>query len=541
MFALGPVLGLDCAGSGHWTVVRRALFLAVLAVLAAPGPAGAAVCKVPGPEARVERDVREQIRVRGNYGFRSDRAYVQALIARHAWLRQWGIYGTGAEARYLRRRDTLRLGAKATAYLRKRPAIADWWDVRDDWPRGAYVAVFVAADPARYRGAIRRLAAFPRATRVVRVRSSERARDRVVNRIERDEKALHRMGFTLIDAERGAPGTDRVDVNVVTRRHDAARVFARRYGTLVHAHSLGPTTQPLACTRAASYEIAPDGMSVTVHWSDAPRRPAAVELIERGDRVVIGVVVRSSVYPGFGDSGGSAVVALHAPLGARAVYDADDGERLLQTGPAPGDPACPAPPAPSPLDDAIRERARYGMNTDPAYVQSLLAQGRTFTDDEQRWLDGDRALEDQGKLSDYLFHWARDWGGNTIVGSYPDKPYLLVRFLRRRAFHERRIKRLAKYPDQLRTIRSTVQRDWFYTLPQYIGDDALMTDDFLDGYGRAGFYVVLAEGHEETQSVDVTVITPRADAAAYFAARYGPLVRVHVIGDRFECRGSYER
>ena len=39
--------------------------------------------------------------------------------------------------------------------------------------------------------------------------------------------------------------------------------------------------------------------------------------------------------------------------------------------------------------------------------------------------------------------------------------------------------------------------------------------------------------------VDVQVITARTDAATWFARAYGPLVRVEVIGDRFECRGSY--
>ena len=34
----------------------------------------------------------------------------------------------------------------------------------------------------------------------------------------------------------------------------------------------------------------------------------------------------------------------------------------------------------------------------------------------------------------------------------------------------------------------------------------------------------------------MNVRTPRTDAAAYFAARYGPLVAVEVVGDRFECR-----
>ena len=42
-----------------------------------------------------------------------------------------------------------------------------------------------------------------------------------------------------------------------------------------------------------------------------------------------------------------------------------------------------------------------------------------------------------------------------------------------------RLKRLSKY--EVRTVRSTVQRDWFYELPQHIGDDAGLTDGFFDG------------------------------------------------------------
>jgi hypothetical protein len=40
-------------------------------------------------------------------------------------------------------------------------------------------------------------------------------------------------------------------------------------------------------------------------------------------------------------------------------------------------------------------------------------------------------------------------------------------------------------------------------------------------------------------TVVVRLITARPDHAASFAARYGPLVRTEVIGDRVECAGSY--
>ena len=74
-----------------------------------------------------------------------------------------------------------------------------------------------------------------------------------------------------------------------------------------------------------------------------------------------------------------------------------------------------------------------------------------------------------------------------------------------------------------------------------IGDEARANGGFLDGYGRDGFYVNPDEsdGEESTQTVDIDVITTRTDAAEYFTRRFGPLVRVRVIGDRFECRGSY--
>ncbi len=237
------------------------------------------------------------------------------------------------------------------------------------------------------------------------------------------------------------------------------------------------------------------------------------------------------------------MVKLAAPLGTRAVYDANDGSRMLQSGPAPGDPACPPLPPPprfpTPLESAIRERNDYGMNVDPVYVQSLLDRGRTFTEPEERWIRSYKRIADQDDIDEYFEHRREDWGGTSLIADYPAKPYVLVRLLRHQAFHEQRLKRLATDPDRLRTQLSTVQRDWFYTLPQHIGDDAGLTDGFFDGYGRAGFYVVVAQGHAETQSVDVTVITARTDAAEYFRRRFGSIVNVQVVGDRFECRASY--
>jgi len=517
----------------------RGVLLALIVLLSAPASAAAQepLCKVTGPEARTEAMLRREMRVRGHYGFRADRAYVAKLIAQGPAHRRHGIRVTPAEDRYLDRREKVGLGAKAAAYLRRRPAITDFWEVRDDWPRGAYVAVFVTDDPARHRAAIKRLASRPQSTRVVRVRYSAQYKDRIDKRIQRDVEALEREGFEVLETETDW-GVERIDISLVTRRSDHARYFERRYGSVVKTHATRSHTFP-ACVDAASYEIAPDGMSLTVRWEDAAKKPARIELTQLADRVAIGVVERLSVYPGFGGDSGSAVVRLRAPLGGRPVYDAYNGSRMLQTGPSPGDPPCPVRPERTPLEGLILEREQYGMNTDPAHVQSLLDAGLRFTPDEERWLEDYRRFESTSEVNGYLQggRERKDWGGTTTVARYPDPPYLIVRLLRNQAFHQRQIRRIAKVPVRFET--STVQRDWFYTLPLYIGDDARPFDDFLDGYGRDGFYIARAEGDEGAQTVDVYVITTRADADAYFKGRYGGIVRVHVIGDRFECRGGY--
>lgn len=512
---------------------RFVLVLIALSTVPANAAAQDRACRVTGPEERAERTLREEIRIRGVYGFRDDRAYVQRLIAAGPPSRRHGIRVTKAEDRYLDRRAKLGVGAKVGRYLRKRPAIMDFWDVRDDWPRGPYMAVFVTDDPANHRATIKRLASYPRSTRVVRVRYSAREKDRIQNRMQRDFEALERAGFDVRDMDTDW-GVDRIDVEVVTKRKDAARYFARRYGPAVKTHTRATSTV-LACVNALRYEIAPDGRSLTVHWSDAPERAERIELTERGDRVSIGVV--AAVGGGRGDSGGKAVVRLRAPLGDRPVYDADDGTRLLQSGPSPGAPPCPERAGRRPPLEALADdRARHGMSTDPALLQQLLAAGQEYTPEEQAWLEQVRRVESDRVVHDYLFGGRvfPDWGGTTLVARYPEPPYLIVRFVRRFAFHARELGRMAKVP--IRFERSTVRRDWFDLLALYIQDDARAADGFIDD----DFYVVQAEANEGEQAVDVYVITRRTDGDTVFKGRYGGIVRVHVIGDRYECRDGYD-
>jgi len=496
---------------------------------------------VTGPEQRAAQELRDEIRVRAGYGFRHDRAYVAKLIVAGPPSRAHGIRVTPAEDRYLDRRRKLGIGAKLGRYLRQRPEVMDFWDVRDDWPRGPYMAVFLADDPAKHRAAVKRLASYPRSTRIVRVRYSDRAKERVQRRIERDRDRLKRAGFELVETN-AEWGRDRVDALVITKRKDAARYFARRYGSVVKAHAFARRTTP-ACLRAYDYEIAPDGMSLTVSWQDGPTKPLRVEVTERGDHVAVGLVEAQSLYPSFGPGrpNETTVVRLREPLGARPVYDAYDGRRLVQSGPSPGAPPCPVRPEPgvqSPLDSLIAQREGYGMNADPAYVQSLVDAGLEYTPEEQAWIDLDERYTGND-VEDYLQggRERRDWGGNAYVARYPEPPYLIVRLIGHFALRERDIRAIAQRKGlDVRFERSTVQRDWFYTLPQYIDDDARRADGYLED-----FYVVGAEGDEGDQAVDVWVITTRtqAEADAYFKPRYGGIVRVHIIGDRVECRGGY--
>ena len=92
---------------------------------------------------------------------------------------------------------------------------------------------------------------------------------------------------------------------------------------------------------------------------------------------------------------------------------------------------------------------------------------------------------------------------------------------------------LSKHPGRVRTATAQHSTREVSELEQRIRDDSFYEGPFFDGYGRTGLYV---DGvFVDDDAVVVEVITVRADTGSYFTARYGPLVRVEVVGDRFEC------
>jgi hypothetical protein len=70
-----------------------------------------------------------------------------------------------------------------------------------------------------------------------------------------------------------------------------------------------------------------------------------------------------------------------------------------------------------------------------------------------------------------------------------------------------------------------------------IRKDAYAGDGFVGGFGDAGFYVW--HTYTDEARLVVKVISPRRDAVRYFRARYGPAVKVLVIGRRYECRAIF--
>lgn len=529
--------------SGHTVNVRRTALLGTLAVLAAPAPAVAQekVCNVPTPEAAAERTLQDYIRVRERAGFRADRAYVQSLLQRGLRRTEVGeLPATPREARYLALRERLELGAAGQRYLRRHPGSTAWWTVRDNWPREPYIVVHVTGDPARMLARLKPVARFPRNLRVERVRYSERELDRVENRVNEDYDRLRKAGFTVAGSEADLD-RNRVYVELATRRGDHAAYFARRYGPAVRTRVATPEETYLECADAGPYVIAPDGMSLQLGWTTGGgAKTERIEVTEHPDRVEIGIVERVPVGARTLEARGeSAVAQLSAPLGARAVYDASKGARMLQSGPAPGDEPCPVRAERTPLEQAIAQRAEYGMNADPAYVQALLADDREYTEPERKWVKRLQRLDFESSVHEYLIHWREEWGGSQIVTDYPAKPYQVIRLVRRRAFHTRNLKRLTKWPDQLRTVAGKYRYDDIWELEQRIGDDAREHDGFFDGYGPDGYYLVQASGNDAIPGVEVKVITTRPGAAEYFTRRYGELAKVTVVGDRYECRGGY--
>ncbi len=514
----------------------------LLMVVTAPAAAQEKVCRgqhapkpPPTPAEKEQAELEHYAASRAEFGFRHDLPYVKELIRRGVWEYDVSYFPvTPAENRYLRLRDRLDLGSKARRYLRRHREDAGSISIEDDWPREPYMAVRFKRNVAQHRRALRPLVRFPDNLRVIRTRFSEQDLKRLTEEIWRDRAKLRRAGFTLSGT---GIGSNRAQVDVITKRTDAAAYFRKHYGAGVKVEVSAAEEHVLECSPSGTYEIAPDGMSLTVHWeSGGSNKLERIEVTEFPDRVEIGVVEK--VYTGVNTADlryENAPAALSAPLGDRAVIDAGTTRRMLQRGPSPGEPPCPVPAEPTPLEQGIADRQGRGLPADAATVQRRLDRGSLYTNAELRWLNEVGTFDNDDKVETYLRRHTADYSGYTILATYPATPTIVYRFARNTATHEAAIKRRSRHPKQIRTETVPFTSADIERLEETIENDASAGDGFFDGYGDAGFRFAGASFDDRTAQVILLVRTPRTDATAYFAARYGPLVAVHVVGDRFEC------
>jgi hypothetical protein len=524
-------------------VLRSGFLIAVMLLVAAtPAAAQEKVCRgqdvpkpPPTPTQKEQAELEGYAKQRAEFGFRHDLPYVQELIRRGVWEYDVGyIPVTPAENRYLRLRDRLELGPKGDRYLKEHREDVGTLSVEDDWPREPYLLVHFKRNVAQHLRALKRVARYPDNLRATRARFSNQDLERLAKRIWRDEKKLRAVGFIVSGT---GIGSNRVYVDLITKRFDAVVYFRKHYGSGVKVE-VGATEEfVFVCSNAGSYEIAPDGMSLTVHWeSGGSNKLERIEVTEFPDRVEIGVVEK--VYTGANTADlrfEEAPAKLSAPLGDRAVIDAGTRKRMLQSGPSPGEPPCPVRAEPSELEQGIAERQGRGLPADAATVQRRLDRGSLYTNAELRWLNEVGTFDNDDKVEAYLRRHTADYSGYTILATYPAKPIIVYRFARNTGTHEAAIKRRSRHPKQIRTETVTFTAADVERLEETIENDAQAGDGFFDGYGDAGFRFAGASYDDRTAKVILRVRTPRTDATAYFAARYGPLVSVEVVGDRFEC------
>jgi hypothetical protein len=287
--------------------------------------------EITAAEAR-ENAIREFQATRRDLTLPSSRAHILALMrskAAHERSRRLdsGLDGpvTVAEARYFRARDSSLGPDVIDRYLRKqRPDIDGGGEIRDDWPRMPYHAVFVTRDVARVRQDLTALARGRFRFKVVRVKHTYRELSRIQDRI--DWKALKAEGIEVFETGIGPPT---LEVEAISARPDAAAVIKRRYGRDLRVRIYPPQPDREVCIQAGTYAPSADGLRVTVYaGNDYAEKFGRVAVTETPATVTLNTFGLVS-FPGFSNLlpftlSGEATLA--APVGTRAVIDGEAGK-----------------------------------------------------------------------------------------------------------------------------------------------------------------------------------------------------------------------
>ena len=186
-------------------------------------------------------------------------------------------------------------------------------------------------------------------------------------------------------------------------------------------------------------------------------------------------------------------------------------------------------------------RRKFGFRSDKAYVRKLIRRGMWESDfgfipvtpAEDRYLQLRDRLELGPRVDRYLRRHPRLSGGVSVEDDWPREPYLLVRVTRDADRYERLLRRLARFPRNLRTKRVARSERSLRRIQDRIDFRAHEPD---------GFHVSSVGVAIDRNRVLIRLITRRTDAEAYFRAHYGPSVTTDVIATeltRPACAGLF--
>jgi hypothetical protein len=314
------------------TIVSVAAAGLAATVAAAPAGAGEDDARCDGrTPTRLEREYRESLRFRRSFDLPRSRRHILFVLRTPRYRRasaDWGVPLTRSEQRYLARRARVEDGAGALgSYARRHPGTSGGISIEDDYRRGPYVMARFTRDLDRHRRALRRIARVR--FRVTRVRFTERALDRLQERVGDDLEALEREGIAAqgvwVDVSE-----NRVVVPVITKRRDAAAFVRARHGPGVKVEVIATEPYREVCVALGSYRAEAGATRLRVfYFTNSAYEFLRVVVRETEREVRVAVIERSR--NGFVTSAGAnrqAVARLERPLGDRRVVDAETGRRL---------------------------------------------------------------------------------------------------------------------------------------------------------------------------------------------------------------------
>ncbi|HEX8103676.1 MAG TPA: hypothetical protein VF533_13755 [Solirubrobacteraceae bacterium] len=185
------------------------------------------------------------------------------------------------------------------------------------------------------------------------------------------------------------------------------------------------------------------------------------------------------------------------------------------------------------VDRAVAARKDLGFRHDRRYVRRVNAdrasrrRGNRFyhfaiTRREAVYLRGRARFQDARRtrrLDAYVRRHAEAFGVLSIEDDYPRGAYMQVRVTRDLARHRRAVRRRFALRFRIKRVGFS-ERELTRIHDRIDADEEALRAEGIEVLG----------GGVATERVEVAVTTPRDDASAFLRARYGPAVRVHVLG-----------